>query len=251
MSRSSWRGYLPRTRRSRWIVSVAVLVVVAGLVVSLVPAAQVPNPARPAPGIQPAGSFGSLRHYPWWDPRHWSERGAPTSTVLANAVNGVPHRGRLPHQAVLRPARRVAELTGRRSAHARVYQLSDGRLQAVISAVPVNYRDPGGRWQPISTAVRPASRPGYAYANTTNTFRTFFSATASQLVRFEAPGGGWLSISLAVGRAGRPQVAGSTVTYRNLAPGLDLSYQVTPESLKERITLASPAAAAPLASLVF
>src|SRR5215470_213977 len=251
MSRSSWGRSLPRTRRSRWIMSVAVLVVVAGLVASLVPAAQVPNPARPAPGIQPAGSFGSLRHYPWWDPRHWSERGAPASSVLADAVNGVPHRGRLPHQAALRPARRVAELTGRRSQNARVYQLSDGRLQAVISAVPVNYRDPGGRWQPISTAVRPAVRPGYAYANTTNIFHAFFGATAGQLVRFEAPGGGWLSVGLAGARAGRPQVAGSTVTYRNLVPGVDLSYQVTPEALIERITLASPAAAASLASLVF
>jgi RHS repeat-associated protein len=252
MSRSSWRGYLPRTRRSRWITSIAVLVAVAGLVASvLVPAAQAPNPGRPGAGIQPAVSFGSLQHYPWWDPRHWTERSAPTSTVLADAVHGVPRRGRLPHQAALRPARRVAELAGRRSENARVYQLSDGRLQAVISAVPVNYRDPGGRWQPISTAVRPAVRPGYAYANTTNTFRSFFGATAGQLVRFEAPGGGWLSIGLAGGRVGRPQVSGDTVTYRDLAPGVDLSYQVTPQSLEERITLASPAAAAPLASLVF
>ena len=251
MSRSSWRGYLPRTRRSRWIMSVAVLVAVAGLVVSLVPAAQAPSPGRPAPGIQPAGSFGSLQHYPWWDPRHWTERSAPASTVLPDAVNAVPHRGRLPHQAALRLARRVAELAGRRSENARVYQLSDGRLQAVISAVPVNYRDPSGRWQPISTAVRQAARPGYAYANTTNTFRSFFGATASQLVRFEAPGGGWLSIGLAGGRVGRPRVSGDTVTYSNLAPGVGLSYQVTPQSLKERITLASAAAASSLASAVF
>src|SRR5215470_5467964 len=251
MSRSSWRGYLPGTRRSRWIMSLVLLAAVAGLVASLVPAAQVPNLARPAAGVQPAGSFGSLRHYPWWDPRHWSERGAPASTVLADAVNGVPHRGRLPHRVALRPARRVAELAGRRSENGRVYQLSDGRLQAVISAVPVSYRGPGGRWQPISTAVRPSVRPGFAYANATNTFRSFFGAAAGRLVRFEAPGGGWLSIGLAGGRAGRPQVAGSTVTYRSLAPGVDLSYQVTPQSLKERITLASPAAAASLASLVF
>src|SRR5258708_39936491 len=98
MSRSSWRGYLPRTRRSRWIMSIAVLVAVAGLVLSLVPAGQAPNPGRPAAGIQPAGSFGSLRHYPWWEPRHWTERSAPASAVLADAANGVPRRGRRAHQ---------------------------------------------------------------------------------------------------------------------------------------------------------
>src|SRR5262245_17441353 len=251
MSRSSWRRSLPRTRRSRWIMSAGVLLAVTGLVLSFVSPVRVTGIARPTPGIQAPGSNGSLQQYPWWDPRHWTERSAPASTVLADAVNGVPHRARLPHQATLRPARRVAELAGDRNAYARVYQLSDGRLQAVISGGPVTYRDPGGRWQPISTAVRPTVRPGYAYANTTNIFRTFFGAAAGQLVRFEAPGGGWLSIGLAGGRAGRPQVSGDTVTYLGVAPGVDLSYQVTPQALKERITLASAAAAASLASLAF
>jgi hypothetical protein len=63
-------------------------------------------------------------------------------------------------------------------------------------------------------------------------------------VRFEAPGGGWLSIGLDGGHASRPVVAGDTVTYRGVAAGADLSYRVTPDALKESITLASPSAAA-------
>ncbi len=79
-----------------------------------------------------------------------------------------------------------------------------------------------------------------------NTFGSFFGSTTGQLVRFEAPGGGWLSVGLDGVHAGRPKVAGTTVTYAGVAPGVDLSYRVTPEALKESITLASPAAASSL-----
>lgn len=231
--------------------SVAVPVAVAALVLSFFPPVRMTSPALPASGIQQPGSYGSLQHYPWWDPRHWTERSAPTSTVLADAVNGVPHRGRRPHQHASAPVHRVAELVSKRNADTRVYQLSDGRRQAVISVIPMNYRDRRGRWQPISTTVRPAGLPGYDYANTTNTFRSFFGTTAGHLARFEAPGGGWISISLANGHAGRPEVSGDMVTYRGVAPGVNLAYQVTPESLKERITLTSPAGALALAALAF
>ena len=141
------------------MMSVAVLVVAAGLVLSFLSPVGVTSAHRPTSGILAPGSYGSLRHYPWWDPRHWTERSGPASTVLADAVNGVPHRGRRPRQAAQAPVRRVAELVGKRNAYTRVYRLSDGRRQAVISAVPVNYRD-RGRWQLISTAVEPAVRPG-------------------------------------------------------------------------------------------
>jgi hypothetical protein len=47
--------------------------------------------------------------------------------------------------------KRVKELTGKRTANSRVYQLSDGRTQAEISATPLHYRDAKGKFQPIET----------------------------------------------------------------------------------------------------
>jgi RHS repeat-associated protein len=199
------------------------------------------GPGHGAGGVLAPGSSGSVHGHAWWDPRGWSGGGgAPGPRVIAAA--GGPRTARMPRQSVSSP-RRVRELTARRSADARVYQLSDGRLQSVISAEPVNYKDSRGRWQPIDTTVRATTRAGFSYASVSNTFGSFFGASASRLVRFEVPGGGWLSLGMDGAHAGRPTVAGSAVTYRGVAPGADLSYRVTPEALKESITLASASAA--------
>src|SRR5260370_498295 len=147
----------------------------------------------------------------------------------------------MPRRAAMRRVRRVRELPGKRDRYPRVFQLSDGRLQAVVSGVPVNYRDAAGRWQPIDTTVTRATAPGYLYGNASNTFGSLFGAAPGRLVRFAVPGGGWLTIGLTSGTAGRPWVSGDSVTYAGVPPGVDVSYQVTPTALKERITLASAA----------
>ncbi len=122
--------------------------------------------------------------------------------------------------------------------------MSNGELQADISAGPVNYRDPAGRWRPISTTVGRVSKPGYPYGNASNSFRSYFGTAASRMVRFEVPGGGWLEMGLNGAHAGRPRVAGNTVSYPRAEPGAGVSYQVTPDALQESITLSSAAAPA-------
>jgi hypothetical protein len=52
------------------------------------------------------------------------------------------------------PGKRVKELTGQRSAHARVFELADGRRQVELSADPVHYQAPDGSWRQIDTRVR-------------------------------------------------------------------------------------------------
>jgi RHS repeat-associated protein len=222
------------------VACLAVLALVAGGG-SLVVLPHRAGPPRAGAVLAP-GSQGSLAHHPWWDPRGWfGGSGVPKSRTIA-AVGG-PQTGRRLRQVASPPVRRVRELTAKRTADTRVYQLSDGRLQADVSAVPVNYRDTHGAWQPISTLVRPTAQAGFAFANTSNTFRSFFGTTAGRLVQLDAPGGGWLAVGLDGAHAGRPAVAGNTVTYRGVAPGADLSYQVTPTALKESVTLASASAA--------
>src|SRR5260370_13711160 len=204
--------YIPRTKRSRWIISVAALLAVSCLVLSQLSPARVAGTHR-APGVQVAGSNGSLHHRPWWDPGGWfaGGGGAPKPRVLADDVAAVPGTGRTPRQAAMGPVHRVRELTNKRDEYTRVFTLSDGRLQAVVSTVPANYRDSAGRWQPINTAVSRATGPGYVYGNESNTFGSFFGATPRRLVGFVAPGGGWLTISLTGGKVGRPRVSGDTV----------------------------------------
>ncbi|HEX6453541.1 MAG TPA: hypothetical protein VF060_29260, partial [Trebonia sp.] len=232
-----------------------VLVVVLGLLAGGLPALVASPGSGSHPGLtaQAPGSSGSVHSLPWWDPRGWfgGGGGAPAAHAIAGykPAAGRP-AGHVAGQGPRRPAHRVGEVTSARTQFSRTYALSDGTRQQVISAAPVNYRTPSGGWAPISTAVVKSSRAGYAFQNVTGAYRSFFGSS-SQLVRFELPGQGWAVIGLAGAHVPAPKASGDTVTYAGVAPGVSLSYEVTPQSLVERITLASPAAAKSLSSLRF
>ncbi|WP_433649917.1 DNRLRE domain-containing protein [Micromonospora zamorensis] len=135
------------------------------------------------------------------------------------------------------PQKRVKELTGKRTANGKVYQLSDGRTQAEISMVPLHYRDEKGTFQTIDTRVRPVKDKGYVQGNLTNSFTSLFGDSSDDLVRFEQGG---RSIELGLEGAAKgvtPTVSGSTVTYAGVAGGADVVYDVTSTALKEKIVL--------------
>ena len=234
-------------RHARLAITVmAVAAMVVGITVAVLP--HDAGTHQPA-GVLPPGSMGSLPSpHSWWDPRGWFDSGPqlpkPHRITLTRRPAGEPAGKPAPVQKTMPKPHRVRELKGRRTANARVYRLSDGRLQAAVSTTPVNYADARGHWHPIDVTVRPSARPSYRYANTSNTSRSFFGSDPAGLVRFQEPGGGWLRIGVDGAKSLRPRVAGDTVRYPHVAPGASLSYQVTPTGLKESITLASPAAAA-------
>ncbi|MFJ9575462.1 DNRLRE domain-containing protein [Streptomyces sp. NPDC101191] len=150
----------------------------------------------------------------------------------------LPSRERLPRGKAAPKPKRVAELTGRRTATARYWQLSDGRVQAEVSAVPTAYRA-GASWKDIDPTVTAGRTAAFPFANTTNAASTWFGADASRLLRFQAADGH--AVTLGLKGAGRltPLATGDTVTYRNAVPGADLTYQVGPGRVKENIVLGS------------
>ncbi|MEH1057232.1 DNRLRE domain-containing protein [Micromonospora sp. CPCC 206171] len=167
---------------------------------------------------------------------------APAEAVRA----GLYVEQKLPAGVRKKPAKRVKELTGRRSATTRVYKMSDGRLQAEVSATPQFYQDAKGTWKPIDTTVSPSKAGGFAAANTTNTFTSRFGDSTTALTRFELDGQ-QVTLGLAgAPRALKPVLNGHTVTYPGIADGMDLAYDVTATSLKERLVLRAPSAAAAL-----
>lgn len=245
--RRAWRG-------ARRAAASLVVLVVLGLLAGGLPALISPSHSGGGVAIQAPGSSGSVRSLPWWDPRGWfggGSSGTPHGKVLADDVSAVPHAGRMPHQAKAAPSHRVSELVAKRTEFSRTYTMSDGTLQTVVSSGPVNYQASPGKWAPISLRIQPSAKSGYSFQDTTNTFGSYFGSSASNLIRFDAPGGGTLSVGLRGGHVSAPQVSGSTLTYADVAPGLSLSYTVTPESLVEKAVLATPAAAKSLSSLRF
>ena len=154
--------------------------------------------------------------------------------------DGVPRHDPASEAEPLPPPTRVRELAERRTANSRTFQLQDGRVEQEISAGPLNFRDGAGQWQPIDPTVRASSRPGFSLANETNGYRSYYGDNPDALVRFETAAG---AITLATpGRPpGTPVAERNTVTYASgLGPGLGLSYQVTPEALKESIVVEAP-----------
>ncbi|MCZ0979541.1 hypothetical protein O1L60_11890 [Streptomyces diastatochromogenes] len=79
-----------------------------------------------------------------------------TGAASTGGAPVVPSREKLPKGKAAPQSKRVAELTGKRTANARYWQLSDGRVQAEVSAVPTGYR----AGSPGRTSTRRSSRPG-------------------------------------------------------------------------------------------
>ncbi|MEW2626097.1 DNRLRE domain-containing protein [Streptomyces sp. NPDC048106] len=147
-------------------------------------------------------------------------------------------RQKLPKGRNAPKPKRVGELTARRTANARFWKLSDGRVQAEVSAVPTSYRA-GKSWKGIDPKVGRSSRKGFEFANTTNATRSWFGSRADELMRVESADGHAVTVGLAgAGRRLKPEAKGSTVTYRNAVAGADLSYELGPGRVKENITLA-------------
>ncbi|WP_147437332.1 hypothetical protein [Micromonospora musae] len=160
--------------------------------------------------------------------------GRPRPEVISA---GLSVHEKAPAAKVWPPQKRVKELTGKRTANSKTYQLSDGRTQAEISAAPVHYKDSKGRYQAIDTTVRPTNEKGYVQGNRTNSFTSLFGDSSEELARFERDG---RSIELGLSGAAKavmPKVSGSTVTYAGVAGGADVVYDVTPTALKEEIVL--------------
>ncbi len=153
---------------------------------------------------------------------------------------GMADRQKLPKGKNAPKAKRVKELTSHRTPTARFWQLSDGRVEAELTAAPTSYRDPAGKsWKTIDTRVAATRAKGFDFANTANTGRSWFGSDPDRLLRFEAGDGG-RSVTLGLeGTSGRlkPEAEDSTVTYKDAVGGADLSYVVGPGRVKENITL--------------
>ncbi|WP_433364291.1 DNRLRE domain-containing protein [Actinoplanes sp. CA-142083] len=158
---------------------------------------------------------------------------AAPSAVLPAADKPVP-------AVATPPARRVRELTDRRTATTKFFVLADGRVQAEVGREPVHYRDAKGKWQDIDTRAVAGKTAGYPYASTRNSFGSRFGDRTDRLVRFDVAGGHGLTMGLdATPEDARPAATGSRVTYPGAVAGGDLVYEVTRTALKEQIVLRS------------
>jgi RHS repeat-associated protein len=207
-------------------------------VVSAVVTTALPQVAYAATGSDDDDGKGIVDSVKGWfrdDDRHLAD--PPSHDEL-----GVAERQKLPKGRNAPKARRVKELTGKRTPNTRFWRMSDGRVQAEVSAIPTSYRDARTKsWKDIDTQVRASGVKGFEYANTTNSASSYFGSDRDRLVSFRTAGGGQsVTFGLAGGGSGRlkPVAQGGTVTYKDAVSGADLAYEVGPGRVKENIVLA-------------
>src|SRR5258706_7975975 len=68
------------------------------------------------------------------------------------------------------------EIVSRRTMTAKHFRTNDGKGTAVINSGSVHYPDGKGLLRDIDTRVTASSTPGFAFKNTTNNLRSYFSS---------------------------------------------------------------------------
>ncbi|MFG1605155.1 DNRLRE domain-containing protein [Actinoplanes sp. NPDC049265] len=164
-------------------------------------------------------------------------RGRPVAATPPGPGSTMAHPAHPPAAKAMPAAKRVAEVTGARTANATVWRLADGRTQAEVSATPVHYRDGKGRWQDIDTRITRSNAAGYPYASLRNTFAGQFGDRTDRLVRYELGGRSVVVGAEGTGRAVTPAVTGSKVSFPDVFGTADVAYDVTSSALKEKIVL--------------
>lgn len=175
------------------------------------------------------------------------KRAALTAIVAVLAVWLAPAGAKSPTRAPGSTANPTAHpISGRevpllRTANSRTYRRPDGTYEARISNSPVNYRDASGHWQPIDNDLRTLANG--SLENRANSFKVHLPAKATGDVRV-AHNGHELGFSLIGATTAAPDPSGAEATFESVLPHVDVAYEARSASLKETLTLDSPAAPA-------
>ncbi len=130
------------------------------------------------------------------------------------------------------------EVTELRTETSSTFATPQGQLRTEVSLLPVNFTDAAGRWQPVDDRLVPAEGGGWRVA------AAGFAAALPQSLGSGPVRVGeddtWVELRLE-GAASTPgEVAGNTVTYREVFPGVDVQFAATGAGLQKLITLSGP-----------
>lgn len=115
----------------------------------------------------------------------------------------------------------------------------DGTFDAHVYSSPVNFKDSSGNWRPIDNTLRPGLDGGLAgYLNGANRYQVQLPQVLGSAPVRVSDGNQWIRFSLDGGSA-FGVTSGSTETFAQALPGVDLTYTVTNTALKENLVLAN------------
>lgn len=118
----------------------------------------------------------------------------------------------------------------------------DGTTRLTISTEPVRVRR-GAAWRDVSTALAKASDGMLAPAASPAPVE-FSAGGPGPLARVQTPNGGWMSVASPLGPLPDGVVDGSSITYPEVLPGVDLRLSATTAGMSEILVVKTPEAAA-------
>lgn len=136
----------------------------------------------------------------------------------------------------------TGEQAERRTRTSKTVRHQDGSLTTTLFNAPVHYKDRDGSWQEIDSSLVEDRSEGYAFRNKANTFGVAFKdQLVARHLRVRVDGK-LFTLTLEDAAKKTATAKGSTVTYPEIAPGVDLRYDVGPEAVKETLVIATPEA---------
>ncbi|MEV0132535.1 LamG-like jellyroll fold domain-containing protein [Dactylosporangium sp. NPDC050688] len=142
--------------------------------------------------------------------------------------------------AAARATGRPAEILSRRTERSRTLANPDGSWTTEVTAAPTRVRRPDGTWTPVDTTLRHAGGQVVPVAAAGN---LRLSAGGTGPAARLGTGGREVSLGLPWPLPA-PELSGSTATYRDVQPGVDLVLTAEPEGFSEVLVLRERAAAA-------
>ena len=127
------------------------------------------------------------------------------------------------------------DVASARTEFSRSYRRDDGSTRTLISAVPLNYRDGSGDWQPVDTTLRDDGSGGLRSSEAA--VEVALPHDLSHPVKV-SEGSRWVSFALQGAGAGAVVDAhGSSASYDGVLDGVDAEYVAQSHGVKETLTL--------------
>lgn len=142
------------------------------------------------------------------------------------------------------------ELEDLRTLSSKTFVLSDGTFSTTFYAEPIHYINGSGKYVEINSSLTSSNKKDFVYMNTTNSWQTYFSSTASASKLMSIISGDYeLSFKLNDSISTISDIAtkcridsenNNKIIYKNVFPNVDLRYTVHSSAVKEEFILHSP-----------
>lgn len=189
----------------------------------------------------PLGKEPVLRSQHRWpvrpkSPQHWLVAVLFAVLLLGAAIQQEVARGENSAPAEEGSASERVELPGLRTANSRTISLPDGTREAQLSAVPINFKAPDGKWRPIEEDLE--DLPVGGLTNGANSFDLRLPEEMGEGAVRLSEGDSWISYELLGAETTAVEVEGNTASY-DAPDGVTFDLASIGTGVKETIVLES------------